>query len=109
MRRITSRSSRSFRSVRSSTNARPWIGLAGNRDFERVVMSVPMRIIALAEDAPVLLGRKSRIVVEMRGRKFDLARDRNHYLAAMLAGYSRPFHVTVPRAYLRADANRAAQ
>jgi hypothetical protein len=39
---------------------------------------MPVRVVALAEDAPVLLGGKRRVVVEMRSRKFNLARQINH-------------------------------
>src|ERR1700688_1527345 len=37
-----------------------------------------MRVVALAEDAPILLGRKRRVVIEMRRRKFNLACQINH-------------------------------
>src|SRR5207253_3541293 len=43
-------------------------------------MAVPIRVITLAEDSPVLLGRECRIVVAMRRGKLDLACHMNHRL-----------------------------
>src|SRR5882762_4692833 len=39
------------------------------RDFQNVVVAVPVRVIALAKDAPVLFRREGRVVVEMRRRE----------------------------------------
>ena len=50
-----------------------WIDLALNRDFEHVIVTVPVGVIALAEQTPVLLRRKLRIVVVMRRGKFSFA------------------------------------
>src|SRR5262249_62359643 len=53
-------------------------GFAGDGDFQCVVMAVAMRIVALTEDAPVLFRGKRRIVVYVRRREFDFARQINH-------------------------------
>jgi hypothetical protein len=39
---------------------------------------VTMRVIAFPEDAPVLLRRESRIVIEMRRRELEFACNVNH-------------------------------
>jgi hypothetical protein len=49
------------------------IDLTLDRDFEHVVVPVPVRVIALAEQSPVLLRRKLRIVIVVRGGKFSFA------------------------------------
>ncbi len=49
------------------------IDLSLDRDFEDVVVPVPVGVIALAEEAPVLLRRKLRIVVVVRGGEFSFA------------------------------------
>src|ERR1700722_3533043 len=54
------------------------IGFSGNGDFESVVVSVSMRVIAFAEDAAVLFRREIRIVIEVRGGELDFAREQNH-------------------------------
>src|SRR2546430_17428596 len=41
-------------------------------------MRMAMGIVALTKDRAVLLGRKIRVVVEMRSRKLDFAREENH-------------------------------
>jgi hypothetical protein len=41
-------------------------------------VSVTMRIIAFPEDAPVLLGGKGWIVIEVRGGEFEFAREVEH-------------------------------
>src|ERR1700683_4582593 len=56
------------------------IGLPFHSNLERVIVSVPMRIIALAENALVLLGGKSWIVVEVRSGALAFARQRDHWL-----------------------------
>jgi hypothetical protein len=37
-------------------------------------MSVAIRVVAFAKDAPILIIRKCRIVIEVRGGEFDFAR-----------------------------------
>src|SRR6266436_10303899 len=54
------------------------IGLARNGYFQSVIVSVAMLIVALAKDTTVLLHRKIRVVVEVRGGKFDFSREKNH-------------------------------
>ena len=54
------------------------VRLARHSHFQHVIVPVAVRIVALAEDAPVLLGRKRRVVIEMRRRKLDLACQINH-------------------------------
>src|SRR5262249_59021967 len=49
------------------------IDLALDRNFQRVVMAVPVGIIAFAEDPLVLLWGEVRVVVVVRGGKFSLA------------------------------------
>jgi hypothetical protein len=53
--------------------ARPWIDLALYRDFEYVVVPVAIRVIAFAEQSPVLLRRELRVMVVMRRSKFSFA------------------------------------
>ena len=43
-----------------------------------VIVPMAVRIIALAENAAVLFRREFRIVVEVRCREFDFARDAYH-------------------------------
>ncbi len=56
------------------------VGLARHGHFQHVIVPVAVRIVAFAEDAPVLLGRKCRVVIEMRSRKLDFACQINHNL-----------------------------
>ena len=88
------------------------IGLARHRHFQHVVVPVSMRIAALAKDPPVLFGRKIRIVIKMRRRKFRLASHSNHRcpqkLALYAAAYSLPFHATAPWVFFHQDAASAA-
>src|SRR4029077_11427894 len=58
-----------------------WVRFARHRYLEHVVMSMPVRIVAFAEDAPVLFGRERRVVVEMRSRKLNLACQINHIIS----------------------------
>ena len=41
------------------------IRLARHRDFQGVIVSVAVRVIALSKDSTVLLGRKIRIVIDV--------------------------------------------
>src|SRR5437879_12277483 len=43
-------------------------------------MAVPIRVVTLAEDSPVILVRKRRIVIAVRGGKLDFARHIDHRL-----------------------------
>src|SRR5437667_8395309 len=54
------------------------IGLALDGYLQRVIMTMAMGIVALTKNTAVLLGRKIRVVVEMRSRKLDFAREENH-------------------------------
>src|SRR5438067_13810850 len=56
------------------------IHFALHRHFQSVIVSVAMRIIALAEEALVLLCGKFRVVIIMRGRKFRPPRQIDHLL-----------------------------
>src|ERR1700684_1063330 len=58
--------------------SRDRVGLARDRYFERVVMSVALPVRALAEDAPVLLFAPRRIEVEVSGGKFGFSSEQNH-------------------------------
>ena len=78
MRSTTSRCKNFLQLFQIENHAGGGIRLARDSHFQHVVMPVAMRIIALAEDAAVLFRRKIRIVIEMRRRKFDFARDANH-------------------------------
>ena len=49
------------------------IDLALYRDFQRVVVAVPVRVVALSEDAAILFGRKVGIVIIVRGGEFSFA------------------------------------
>ncbi len=49
------------------------IDLSLHRDFEHIVVPVPVGVIALAEQAPVLLRRKLRIVIVVRRGEFSFA------------------------------------
>lgn len=50
-----------------------WIDLALNRNFEHIIVTVPVGVVALPEQTLVLLRRKLRIVVVMRRGKFSFA------------------------------------
>src|SRR5215469_12667457 len=56
------------------------INLPLHRNFERVVMAMSIRIIALAEQVLVLFRGEDRIVVIVRGGKFGFAGQVNHGL-----------------------------
>ena len=49
------------------------VGFTAHGHLEHIVVAVPVGVIAFAEDAAVLLRRKRRIVIEVRGRKLNLA------------------------------------
>ena len=53
--------------------SRARIDFALHRDFERVVVAVSVRIVALAEDALVFFRREVGIMVVMRGGEFGFA------------------------------------
>ena len=59
-------------------HAGDWIGLALDSHLQRVIMTMAMGIVALTKNTAVLLGRKIRVVVEMRSRKLDFARQQYH-------------------------------
>src|SRR5467141_1746675 len=54
------------------------IRLALDGYFQRVIVPVAVRVIALPEDSTVLLSRKIRVVINMRGGKLDFSREKNH-------------------------------
>src|SRR5580704_1745499 len=58
------------------------IRLSGNRHFQNVVVPMPVRIIALPKNAAVLFRRKIRIMIKMRGAKFNLPCDPYHAFPA---------------------------
>ena len=64
-----------FQLFQVENHASHGIRFAGNRDFENVIVSVAVRIIALAKNPAVLLIRKFRIVVEVSRGEFDFACD----------------------------------
>src|SRR5208282_5333429 len=73
------------------------IDRAFNGDFESVVMAVSVGIIALAEDALVLLRSKPRIVIEVRCGKFRFACEKNHRKSSQLSVVSSQFLILVSR------------
>src|ERR1022692_1857723 len=54
------------------------VDFAFYRDFERVVVAVAIRVIALAEDAAVFFRSERRIVVVVRCGEFSFAREIDH-------------------------------
>ena len=60
MRCVISRSRISFSSFKIEDHSGDRIRFAGDGDFQRVVVAVAMRIVALAEDAPVLFRGQTR-------------------------------------------------
>ena len=54
------------------------INVAFDGDFERVVVAVAVRVIALAEQAKVFFRSEIRVVVVMRGGEFGFTRQINH-------------------------------
>ena len=69
----TSRCMISFKLLQINDESGARIDLAFHRDFERVVVPVPVGIVALAEDALVLLRSKVRIVIVVRRGEFGFA------------------------------------
>ena len=69
------------------------VGFARHSDFQRVVVSVAMRVIALAKDPLVLLRAHGRVVVQMGCGKLNFSRQVDHVFAiasmphSMLGGY----------------------
>ena len=64
--------------------ARARIHFALHRDFQRVVVSVAVGVVAFAEEAQVLVGREGGIVIVVRGGKFGFAREINHIFSLLL-------------------------
>src|SRR5258708_7075598 len=60
------------------------IRLALDGYFQRVIVPVAVRVIALSKDSTVLLSRKIRVVVDMRGGKLDFSREKNHGCSLIL-------------------------
>ena len=54
------------------------IDFAFHRNFEGVIVSVPVGVVALAKDAEVLFRREAGIVVVVRGREFGFACQIDH-------------------------------
>ena len=86
-------------------HSRRRVRLARHRHFQNVIVSVPVRIIALAEDAAILLRREIRVVIEVRRGKLDFARHSNH---GVFAAYSLPFQTTFPVVLFHHDSISAA-
>ena len=69
------------------------VGFTRHSDFQRVVVSVAVRVVALAEDPLVLLRAHGRVVVEMGCGKLNFSRQVDHVFAialmphSMLGGY----------------------
>src|SRR5579872_5464549 len=82
-----------------------WVRLAGNGDFQNVIVPVTVRIVAFAENAPVFVRGQIRIVVKVCGREFEFSRYANH---SFPTGYSRRFHWTLPRQYFQPEAATTA-
>ena len=85
------------------------IGFAGDRYFQNVIVPMTFRIVAFAEDTPIFLRRQIRIVIKVRGRKFEFSSYADHSVDyGVPTGYSRPFHEIVPRQYFHAEAAATA-
>src|SRR6185437_5668082 len=96
-----------FGEVKDHSSAR--IGFAGDGNFENVVVPVAVGIIAFAENALILGGREFSDVIEMRGGKFDFARQTDHVRGDFSpTEYSRPFQATFPRKCFQPDATTSA-
>src|SRR5713101_9412853 len=54
------------------------VGLSGDGHFQSVIVPVAVRVVALSKDSAILLGRKSRVMVEVRGRELDFPRKKDH-------------------------------
>ncbi len=65
------------------------INLSLNGDLQDVVVSMAVRVVSLAEDAPVFLGRKFRAVVIVRGGKLRFPCEINHKFMV----YGSPFNI----------------
>jgi hypothetical protein len=51
-----------------------WIDFTFYGDFERVIVTVAVGVIAFAEDAPVFFRRECRVVIIVRRGEFGFAR-----------------------------------
>ena len=71
------------------------IDFAFDRDFERVVVAVAVRVVALAENPLVLFRSEVRIVVVVRCCEFGFASEIDHSSAFPTPNYARP-GVAVP-------------
>src|SRR5579859_256737 len=67
--------------VNNKSGSRIYLTL--HRDFKHVIVPVPVGIVALAEDASVLLRREFRVVIVVRGRKLRPAHQINHIVTAI--------------------------
>src|SRR5690242_18566595 len=93
------------------------IHLPFDRDFQGVIVSMAIRVIALAENALVLLRRKLGVVIIVGSGKLCFSCQENHWrflssflqlricsrvdesgvLSGAVLGYVLPFHLTSPR------------
>ena len=55
-----------------------------DRNLQRVVVPVTVRVIAFAKNPLVLLRAQCRVVIQVRSRKLDFARQINHVFATGL-------------------------
>ena len=70
-----------FQLLEVDHKARPPIDRTRHRNFERVVVSVPVRVIAFAKKTRVLFRRECRIVIVVRRREFGFASEVDHGFA----------------------------
>ena len=67
-----------FQLLKVDDESRTRIDRAFDCDFKRVVVPVTIRVVALAENALVLLRREIRIVVIVRSGEFSFTREIDH-------------------------------
>ncbi len=77
-----------FELVQIEDHSRFRIRLAGNSDFENVVVPVTMWIIAFAKNPAVVLRGEFRIVIEVRRGEFEFSRQFNHVRHSVFNGAS---------------------
>ena len=67
-----------FQLFQIKNHARDGIRLSGDGNFERVIVAVPVWIVAFAKIALVLPRRERGIVIDMRSGELDFARQIDH-------------------------------
>src|SRR5208283_3089435 len=85
-----------------------WVRLTRHGDFERVIVAVAMGIVALAKNAPVLLRGERGVMVEMRSRELDFARQVHHRFCPLSFRCTRGTHWILPALPFQLTAGMAA-